>query len=280
MKTLEKHCSSFDGVRLIDLWEIMKIRAGNFVALGTLLTTYSQLAEWESKKLQGPLDDGRRDVVRFVANGVVKECEPLGLTTAVRLAKRLLVNIDNVADEGVNCEYVCAQLKEIEKIIRFEMEGQIFLHIAGNVAGFYESEKPLFGDAVFDAFPSAADDIAEAGKCLALERGTACVFHLMRVMEVGLKVLAASLGIQPEKNWGAYLVKLDAEIQTRKRIKAAGWDAEKVFYEESAAHISTVKTAWRNPTMHIEKQYSVESARDAYNSVSAFMRHLASKLKE
>lgn len=36
-------------------------------------------------------------------------------------------------------------------------------------------------------------DIAEAGKCLALDRNTAAVFHLMRVAEVGLRALARKL---------------------------------------------------------------------------------------
>ena len=53
----------------------------------------------------------------------------------------------------------------------------------------------LFGDDVARAFPSSKGDIDEAGKCLALDRGTACVFHLMRILEIGLQLLAAKLGI-------------------------------------------------------------------------------------
>ena len=48
---------------------------------------------------------------------------------------------------------------------------------------------------VFNAFPSANNDILEASNCLALERGTATVMHLMRVAEVGLKALASALGV-------------------------------------------------------------------------------------
>jgi hypothetical protein len=53
---------------------------------------------------------------------------------------------------------------------------------------YFENPK-LFGDAVFSSFPSATDDIAEAGTCLALERSTACVMHSMRATEVALRAL-------------------------------------------------------------------------------------------
>jgi hypothetical protein len=41
-----------------------------------------------------------------------------------------------------------------------------------------------------------AEDISEAAQCLALNRPTACVFHLMRVMETGVQILGNRLGIQ------------------------------------------------------------------------------------
>jgi hypothetical protein len=50
-----------------------------------------------------------------------------------------------------------------------------------------------FGKEIPTQFPTARDDIEEAGKCLAFGRGTACVFHLMRIMEVGLRALGQSL---------------------------------------------------------------------------------------
>jgi hypothetical protein len=57
----------------------------------------------------------------------------------------------------------------------------------------YFDQPHLFGEDVSDQFPSTILDIEEAGKCLAMSRNTSCVFHLMRVMEVGLRTLAATL---------------------------------------------------------------------------------------
>jgi hypothetical protein len=41
-----------------------------------------------------------------------------------------------------------------------------------------------FGNEVAVAFPSATYDIREASNCFALERWPACVFHLMRTLEI------------------------------------------------------------------------------------------------
>lgn len=61
----------------------------------------------------------------------------------------------------------------------------------------YYSDAPHFGEAVDDAFASAAYDIGEAAKCRSFGRWTACVMHVMRVLEVGLGVLARHVGVDP-----------------------------------------------------------------------------------
>jgi len=62
-----------------------------------------------------------------------------------------------------------------------------------------------FGAEVEARFPSANEDIYEAAKCLALDRATACVMHLMRVCELGLKALATTINVQSQRDWGSYL---------------------------------------------------------------------------
>jgi hypothetical protein len=75
-----------------------------------------------------------------------------------------------------------------------ELMGREFLYVRPEMVGYYD-QPMLFGKEVNDRFPLAIDDIEEAGKCLALFRGTACVLHTMRVMEAGLRVLGKSLNI-------------------------------------------------------------------------------------
>ncbi len=128
-------------------------------------------------------------------------------------------------------------------------------------------------------FSTANEDIAEAGKCLACGRATACVMHLNRVMEVGLKALAAAGGVGPQNNWGKYLSEIEQELQ--RRMKASGArTADEQFYAEAHAMFDSVRRAWRNPTMHVAKTYTEERAEEILIAVRSFMRHLATKLHD
>ena len=69
------------------------------------------------------------------------------------------------------------------------MGKKVLLQIDANKLEFFDNLQ-AFGEEVFAAYPSANDDIFEASICLALERGTACVMHLGRVVEVGLRSIA------------------------------------------------------------------------------------------
>jgi hypothetical protein len=137
----------------------------------------------------------------------------------------------------------------------------------------------LFGDDVFNAFPSAADDIAESGACLTFERGTACVMHLMRAAEVGLSALAKSINVGKQNDWGSYLREIDKELV--KRAKTSGTRSQdEQFYSEAATSFDHLKRAWRNPTMHVDRSYSPDRAEEIFQAVGSFMRHLATKVSE
>ena len=74
--------------------------------------------------------------------------------------------------------------RELVKRIQVELQSKLFLYVPSQNGPFYQ--EPLAGwEKTTSALPSAIFDIQEASKCLALQRNTACVFHLMRVMGSG-----------------------------------------------------------------------------------------------
>lgn len=104
--------------------------------------------------------------------------------------------------------------------------------------GFLKTN-PL-GEEIPAKFPSARDDIEEAGKCLAFGRGTGCVFHLMRVMEVGLRGLGQSLNepsLDPKRNpsWEAILGRGDKELQKKLSDRSPEWRADETFFSTAQA---------------------------------------------
>jgi hypothetical protein len=143
---------------------------------------------------------------------------------------------------------------------------------------YYEQKNPLFGDVVHSRFPSASDDIEEAGKCLAFSRGTACVMHLMRVMEVGLKALAKPLGIPYAPSWESYLRQINTKMAVEYKKKPLGWRKREPFFRDISGDLVTVKHAWRNPSMHVVRKYSPEEADEILRAVRRFMQRLADGL--
>ena len=166
--------------------------------------------------------------------------------------------------------------------MRDELELTHFLHVENNKVRFYEPDSPLFGSQVSEFYPSARFEIVEAGKCLALGRATACVFHLMRITEIGLRSVARCLSIDDptkpaERNWGAILKKIRDAIDAKARWKRK---KDKQFFEEIYASLDSIKNPWRNATMHVEQVYTEEEAENILYVVRAFMAKIASRFDE
>ena len=168
-----------------------------------------------------------------------------------------------------------------------ELRSRLFFGINSSHARYYEHQEPLFGQKVADKFSSlATSEIDEAGKCSALRRYTACVFHMMRVMETGIRAVAKCLGVpdpvkEADRNWGKMLGSIKVEIDKRNK-NPHGWTVkdDKVFFEDAYTSLDAVKNAWRNPTMHVEKTYGEEQASNIFEATREFMMKLADRCDE
>src|SRR5262249_39536541 len=125
--------------------------------------------------------------------GLMRQCcEDSGLTVALYLTSRLIHFSEG--DRPLAASAAFEQLNAIANSVEAELTQLTCFRISAEDAKYF-TDRRLFGEEVATKFVPANQDIEEAGKCLALSRGTATVFHLMRVMEAGLKALAKPLGI-------------------------------------------------------------------------------------
>jgi hypothetical protein len=208
-------------------------------------------------------------------------CGKLCSEINLRLADKLLTDMLRDFDDGKipNKARFDGSMEELAERIADEMSLHLLLFVPPERAGYYEN-KCHFGMDVADKFPSAISDVEEAGKCLALGRGTACVFHLMRVMEIGLKALAKGLDIPYAPSWESYLKQIEIKITGKHGNKSKRWKTEEPFYRDSSGDLQMVKIAWRNPTMHIVRSYTPEEAEDVFRAVRTFMQRVASRFTE
>ncbi|MFZ3374959.1 MAG: hypothetical protein WA183_05350 [Chthoniobacterales bacterium] len=215
-------------------------------------------------------------VTNYLQPRMADACARVDLIVTIKHINHLCRRLE----DGITFQEVRELLRALNREIRYEMCSELFLHVPAKDSEYYMQPEPLFFDGFRDTFPSAISDVQEAGKCLALERPTACIFHLMRIMEAGLKALARKMNIPYAPSWEGYLRQIKEKLEIDWKDKAPEWKAEEEFYRESAAHLSAVKIAWRNPTMHIVKTYSYDESKEVFGAVRGLMRHLATKLKE
>jgi len=167
-------------------------------------------------------------------------------------------------------------VEQVFATLCLEVEDHKYFRPFDRYASYYEQAK-LFGDAVFNAFPSARDDIFEAGTCLALERATACAMHLARALEVALSTLGRTLSISKQDNWGSCIRLIDNELKIRAK---GGPSTDAQFYTEAAVSFDNLRRAFRNPTMHPEKNYSLIQAEEVLLVTKSLMNHLALRIHE
>jgi hypothetical protein len=192
--------------------------------------------------------------------------------------------LDNPSFSGLvmraaDCGTMFRHLSDIVSRIRDDCKARIYFQVAPENAALYQPTGPQFGEDVERVFPIAIDDIAEAGRCLALGQGTATVFHLMRVMEAGLRALAAELGVPYAPSWESYITQLEKILNSKNYTNLTDQQkAKRPFYQDVLGDLSAIKLVWRNPTMHIVKSYDIDRAKMIFGAVESFMKHLAERL--
>jgi hypothetical protein len=176
-------------------------------------------------------------------------------------------------------------VKELRGRLADDLKLPMFFVLTPREGDLYESASAggAFTPSVADAFPSAIYDIEEATKCLALGRSTASVFHLMRTMEVALRVISRRLPsarLSTDRNWNGLIERAQKVLDAHKATKDATWKRNGEFYSDLLARLRAVKDVWRNPTMHVERSYSPDEAAEVWTHVASFMKLAATNLRE
>lgn len=173
-------------------------------------------------------------------------------------------------------ETVGQAVKHLLSRIQDELSSQHYFHLDQQDVPFYVADHP-FGLCVSEKFGTATEDVSEAGKCLALQRPTACVFHLMRVMERGVQALGRKVKVKikvRDQTWHQIMIHVSNAV-VKMPIKTSAQRTRKSKYAEAAAHLQSVRLAWRNEVMHPKQTYTRQEAFDIFSASKVFMAYLA-----
>jgi hypothetical protein len=204
---------------------------------------------------------------------VRNNARPLGMRSVLNHCDRIMQHLEGggVMNDPRFRELLVGLLERAED----ELKQQRFMAIRTEELGYFEPSSPPWGDEIDQAFPDLSEDICEAAKCIALNRSTASVFHLMRVMESVVPQMARHLGIERiAGNWGVILGQMDAvtAIWPKGHIAVKPWS-------ESRNLLYHVKNAWRNDTMHPKRTYTDNEAMTIFAAVRLYLEDLADVMK-
>lgn len=142
---------------------------------------------------------------------------------------------------------------------------------------------------IWKQFPDSQLDCEEAIYCYALERHTACIFHSMRVAEIGLRGLARRMKVKLPKGkklewaeWQLILREMSKKTEFIGQTTSAGPRKDELleFYSGAIGQFNGFKDEFRNQVMHVRKTYDEFDSERALVRVRDFMEKLAGKIDQ
>jgi hypothetical protein len=200
------------------------------------------------------------------------------LSVSLRLLEPLIGRLEK--REPLSLSDIANLIAEVVRATIAELDTRAFVSLPSFATDYYE-QAHLFGPEVTDRFPSAADDIREAGTCLALGRYTASVFHLMRVLECGLLELGKIAGVtDPKPSWESVFKGIKRALATPYPQRSPELQKHSRFLEQALPYFEAIAGAWRNKVVHFENkvvptaEYTKEKAETILTNTRELMKLL------
>lgn len=203
---------------------------------------------------------------------ICQQCGLLGLTLSYNKANETFASLQS---GKCSPEILKPLLTELQSRMREELEAEWFKYIPRYKAQYIQPGR-------FDAPEIVAfgwdtqSEFVKAGDCFALGMNTATVFHLMRIIDAGLKSAAKPLGITySSESWQVVGRKINEKMQEKHQLKSEEWKEREPFYAELLTDIGAIGKAHRNPTLHdLKINYSEDEAQYLFVVTEAFVGHL------
>ena len=134
-------------------------------------------------------------------------------------------------DQG-NRGVLIALSGQLERAIQYDLARHLFLLVDERHKDQWRDPEKWFGETAVNRFSSARRDMRDCVRCLAIEQSTASVFHAMRIVEHGLRDLAARLKLEPKgpvesENWKNLIDQIESAIRKQEQLPKSAQRAER-----------------------------------------------------
>jgi len=268
---------------VVSLWQVQQFY-GDFI--GKFL---SELSAWEVRAAS----ENRENLTR--PEITVAICAKLGVLQGLACMYRLNASdqqcqriINNCQGKGmhVSCGEMRDDLRELRRRFEDDLKTTFFLQLTTLEADQYQN--PLKGwDGISSRFWRIKFNIEESGKCFALERYGAAVFHALQVAEYGVIQVATLMGVQGDKPGWSNLKPLGAILE-RPYPKRTPLEQQHTKLLERVVPLAIiVRDNWRHKLDHVDNQivwvendFSADVAGQIISAIRAFMGKLALELPQ
>jgi len=265
--------------KLWSLWDMLEHKAHLYMALGQRIGIVQVGFELEAEGIADPatpearlVNDESKDILTAKTLRQIEEiCGDLKLPVSTALVTRALGDLPRTGRE----------FSLLMAAVRAELEGQRFFFVPVEKAALYDVDQPLSPEGMA-AFPSAAQELRNAGNAYATDLPTASVYHSMRALEYGLIAFAADLNVTiGTRSWHLVIQDIETEIDVLRNGPNSVAKLDRLqFLSEAANEFRYFKDGWRNYASHVKVNYDDAQAIKALQHVTSFVDHLSAELKE
>lgn len=253
------------------LWDMLKIYADNYLRLGQGMQALRATLVFADKP-----EDKDEEYLRKVGKrlgAILGLCRELDLPISLAVFEKFQTDFPGTVEE-----------LDVALVALFaELKNKAFLFVPPDRAVWYEVILPTV---MTNPFPSATQEIVQAGNAYAVGLPTASVFHCMRAVEVGVRALATELNVTFSyplelAEWGTIVSEIEPKIEAiKQKPRSAQRDADLKFYSEAASQFRHFNNGWRIRVAHARESYNEAQAKIVLEHTVSFFETLATRLKE
>jgi hypothetical protein len=191
--------------------------------------------------------------------------------------------------KGLTYQSAFHELKVLREAIESDINKHLFVEAQPEKAKVFEDLKNGKWAALIEKVSDIKADVQSAVECYALEQDTACVFHLMRVAEIGLRHIASKVGVRltdkrkpmpvDYATWDKVINGIKSKITAAHEMPKGPRKNKKLqFYSDAADQCTYFRDMWRNDVAHARRRFNDAEAAGIMARVRDFIGLLANAI--
>jgi hypothetical protein len=257
------------------LWDMIEHRCMAFCnTVRELRAWLDRLEKWEEP--QKPLEQNRRaEFAAGIVADVIRELSNLQPLEGGNAHYRAFMLRDRLpSDATMTPEILRRDLIAFnDDLVNLSMQHK-FLRIPREYQEFFE--RPSVGS------PEIEREMKDAGNCIALDLGTAAVFHLIRAAELAHRQLAERINVTVTDkgenislewaDWNKLKEGVDSKIKELRQLAAGHIKNDQIQrYQDINENAGQIKDLWRNDICHTRKRFNQTEAKGIFGRVESFI---------